>query len=58
MNNQQILFTGSFITVAVVAALFWPLAISKSLKAAAATIMDSSNSMMQTPRRCYFSYHV
>ena len=49
MNNQQILFTGSFITVAVVAALFWPPSDIEKPQAAAATIMESSNSMAQTP---------
>ena len=49
MNNQQILFIGSFITVAVVAALFWPSSDIEKPQASAATIMESSNSMVQTP---------
>ena len=49
MNNQQILFIGSFITVAVVAALFWPPSDIEKPQASATTIMESSNSMVQTP---------
>lgn len=49
MNNQQILFIGSFIAVAVVAALFWPSSDIEKPQASAATNMESSNSMAQTP---------
>ena len=49
MNNQQILFIGSFITVAVAAVLFWPPNDIEKPQTVAATIMESSNSVVQTP---------
>ena len=49
MNNQQILFIGSFITVLVAAILFWPSSDAEELQTTAATSMESSQPMMQAP---------
>ena len=48
MNNQQILFIGSFITVALAAVLFWPSSDIEKPQAVASTIMESSNSIAHT----------
>ena len=47
MNNQQILFIGSFITVLVAAILFWPSSDAEEPQTTAATSMESSQPMMQ-----------
>lgn len=49
MNNQQILFIGSFITVLVAAILFWPSSDAEEPQTTAATSMESSQPMMQAP---------
>ena len=49
MNNQQILFIGSFITVLVAAILFWPSSDAEEPLTTAATSMESSQPMMQAP---------
>ena len=49
MNNQQILFIGSFITVLVAAILFWPSSDAEEPQTTAATSMESSQPMMQVP---------
>ena len=49
MNNQQILFIGSFITVLVAAILFWPSNDAEEPQTTAATSMESSQPMMQAP---------
>ena len=49
MNNQQILFIGSFITVLVAAILFWPSSDVEEPQTTAATSMESSQPMMQAP---------
>lgn len=49
MNNQQILFIGSFITVLVAAILFWPSSDVEEPQTTAKTSMESSQPMMQAP---------
>ena len=49
MNNQQILFIGSFITVLVAAILFWPSSDAEEPQTTAATSMESSQPMMEAP---------
>jgi hypothetical protein len=49
MNNQQILFIGSFITVLVAAILFWPSSDAEEPQTTAATSMESSQPMMHAP---------
>tara|TARA_Y100000385_G_C12949113_1_gene574674 strand:+ start:282 stop:806 length:525 start_codon:yes stop_codon:yes gene_type:complete len=49
MNNQQILFLGSFITVLVVAILFWPSTDAQQSQTTAETSMESISSVMQAP---------
>jgi len=49
MNNQQILFIGSFITVLVAAILFWPSSDAEEPQTTATTSMESSQPMMQAP---------
>ena len=49
MNNQQILFLGSFITVLVVAILFWPSTDAEQPQTTAETSMESTSSVMQAP---------
>ena len=49
MNNKQILFIGSFITVLVAAILFWPSSDVEEPQTTAKTSMESSQPMMQAP---------
>ena len=49
MNNQQILFIGSFITVLVAAILFWPSSDAEEPQTTAMTSMESSQPVIQAP---------